>query len=163
VVQPKVTKANPRSVAPRHRGHSLAPEHLGEARAAATLIAAIGGVATFIAGVAMMVNGLTIPGRYAGATPPPNVGQLGMPQVLGGVGLLVLGVVVVAAAAALFADLPRSRPLAATASAVAAGLAVVGLALLFGAPRRDFFLIAGLGVALLAFGGAAIVLVRPRP
>jgi hypothetical protein len=162
VVQPKVTKAKPRTVAPRHRGHSLAPEHLGEPAAAALLVAAIGGVAIFISGVAMAINGLTLPGRYAGATPPPNLSQLGMPQVVGGIGLLALGVLIVGSMAALFGDLPRSRPLTVVVSALAAGLAAVGFVLLVGAPLPDALLLSGLGVAILAFGGAAIILARPH-
>ena len=42
VVTPKVTKPAPRSVAPRHRGHSLAPEHLGERGAAAAFVVVMG-------------------------------------------------------------------------------------------------------------------------
>ncbi len=162
MVQPKVTKPAPRSVAPRHRGHSLAPEHLGEGGAAAALVVAIAGMAIFIAAVAMTVGGLTLPNSYAGTTPPPNVNQLGMSQVLAGIALLVLGLAIVATAAAVLADLPRSRPLVVGISAIAALLAGAGIVLLMGAPRRDWVLLASLGVAFVAFGGAAAVLARPR-
>ena len=51
---------------PRHRGHSLAPEHLGELGAAAALVTAIGGMALFIAAVAMTVSGLTLAASICG-------------------------------------------------------------------------------------------------
>lgn len=145
---------------PRHRGHSLAPEHLGERGAAATLVAAIGGMAIFIAAVAMTVSGLTLPGRYAGQDPPPNVGQLGVGQVIGGIGLLVLGILIVGSAAALLAGLRGSRPFAAGVSALTALLALAGFAVLMTPTRRDVVLLAALGVAVVAFGGAAAILAR---
>jgi hypothetical protein len=162
VSNPKVTKANPRSVAPRHRGHSLAPEHLGEPGAAAALVAAIGGVAIFVGAVGMMIGGLTLPSRYTGTPPPPNLSQLGTAQIVGGVGLLVLGMLIVASTTALLADLPRSRPLAVGTSAATALLAAAGFVLLIGETRRDPILLAALGVAFVAFGGAAVILVRQR-
>jgi uncharacterized SAM-binding protein YcdF (DUF218 family) len=162
VASPKVIKSAPPSVAPRHRGHSLAPEHLGERGAAATLVAAIGGTAIFIAAVAMTVGGLTLPSRYSGAAPPPHIGQLGMGQVIGGIALLVLGLLIVASAAALFADLPRSRPLASAIDALTALLAAAAFVMLLASTRRDLVLIAAIGVVFVAFGGAAFVLARLR-
>lgn len=162
MVSPKVSKPPASRVAPRHRSHSLAPEHLGERGAAAALVDAIGGIAIFIAGVAMMVGGLTLPASYTGQTAPPNVDQLSMVQVLGGVGLLVLGVVILVTALALLAGLPRSRSLAAGASGVAALLSVGAFALVLRAARLDPILLTALGVAAVAFGGAAYVLGRLR-
>jgi hypothetical protein len=162
VVSPKVSKPSARAVVPRHRGHSLAPEHLGEAGAAAALVSAIGGMAIFIAGVAMTVGGLTLPTKYAGSSPPPNVGQLGMSQVLGGIGLLVLGMLIVGSSTALLGGLPRSRALAAAVSALTALLAVAAFVLLMAATRRDLVLISALAVAALAFGGSAVILARLR-
>lgn len=162
VVSPKVSKPVARTVAARHRGHSLAPEHLGERGAAAALVTAIGGMAIFIAAVAMTVSGLTLPGRYAGSTPPPNVGQLGLGQVVGGIGLLVLGMLVVASSAGLLSGLRGSRPLAAGISAITALLAAAGFVVLMSATRRDLVLLAALGVAFVAFGGAAVILARLR-
>jgi hypothetical protein len=147
---------------PRHRGHSLAPEHLGERGAAAALTTAIGGLAIFIAAVAMTVGGLTLPNRWAGADPPPNVGSLGLGQVVGGIGLLVLGILLVGSSAALLSGLPRSRPFAAGISAITAALALAGFVLLMVPTRRDFVLLAALGVAVVAFGGAAVILARLR-
>ncbi len=145
---------------PRHRGHSLAPEHLGERGAAATLVAAIGGMAIFIAAVAMTVSGLTLPGRYAGQDPPPNVGELGIGQVVGGMGLLVLGILIVGSAAALLGGLRGSRPFAAGVSGLTALLALAAFVILMMPTRRDLVLLAALGVAVVAFGGAAVILAR---
>ena len=162
MVTPKVTKPAKPIVASRQRGHTLAPEHLGERGAAATVVAAIGGTALFIAAVAMTVGGLTLPGSYAGATPPPNVDQLAVRQVIAGIALLVLGLVILATAVALLANLPRSRPLAVGSSALAALLAVAGFAFVLGGTRSDPALLSALGVAAVAFGGAAFVLARQR-
>ena len=147
---------------PRHRGHSLAPEHLGERGAAATLVMAIGGMSIFIAGVAMTVNGLTLPGRYVAGEGPPNVSELGIGQVFGGIGLLVLGILIAGSALALLGGLPRSRPFAIATSAVAAVLALAAFILLLGPARRDLVLLAALAVAVVAFGGASVILARLR-
>ena len=139
---------------PRHRGHSLAPEHLGERGAAAVLVTAIGGVAIFIAAIAMTVSGLTL--RVAmGIDPPPNIGELGMGQVVGGVALLALGMLIVGSSIALLGELPRSRPFAVGISAITALLALAGFILLLTPSRRDLVLLAALGAAVVAFGGAA--------
>ena len=126
------------------------------------MVAAIGGISIFIAAVAMTVNGLTLPGQYAGADPPPNVDQLGMGQVVGGIGLLVLGILIVSSAAALLSGLPRSRPFAVGIWAITAALALAGFVLLLAPTRRDLVLLAALGVAVVAFGGAAVILARLR-
>jgi len=147
---------------PRHRGHSLAPDHLGEQGAAAVVVTAIGGLSIFIAAIGMTVNGLTLPARYAGADPPPNVAQLGVGQVVGGIGLLVLGILIVGSAAALLNGLPRSRPFAVGISAITTVLALAGFVLLLTPTRRDVVLLAALGVAVVAFGGATVILARLR-
>jgi radical SAM superfamily enzyme with C-terminal helix-hairpin-helix motif len=126
------------------------------------LVLAVGGLAIFIAAIAMTVGGLTLPGRYSGATPPPNIGSLGSGQIVGGIALLVLGAVIMASAAALLADLPRSRALATGVSSIAALLSAVAVAVLMGATRKDAMLIAALAVTFVAFGGAAVVLGRLR-
>ena len=162
VVNPKVTKPVARNVVPRHRGHSLAPEHLGERGAAAALVTAIGGMAIFIAALAMTVTGLTLPSRFAGSDPPPNVGQLGLPQVAGGIGLLVVGILMVGSSLALLGGLTRSRPFAVAISGISALLALAGFVLLLVPTRRDAVLLSAVGVAALAFGGAAVILARLR-
>lgn len=119
-------------------------------------------MAIFIAAVAMTVGGLTLPSSYTGTLSPPNLSQLAITQVVAGIALLVLGLLIVATATALLADLPRSRPLAFASSAVAALLAAAGFVLVMGPTRRDLTLLAALGVAAVAFGGATVVLARLR-
>ena len=123
---------------------------------------AIGGLAVFIAAIGVTIGGLTLATRYSGAAAPPNIGSLGNAQVIGGIALLVLGGLIVASAAALLADLPRSRALTIGLSALAALLAAVSLFVLVGATRRDPQLIGAVVVSLVAFGGAAFVLGRQR-
>ena len=117
-------------------------------------------MAIFIAAIAMTVSGLTLPGRYAGTEPPHNIGELGMGQVVGGAALLVLGILMVGSSAALLGGLPRSRPFAVAVSAVTGLLALAGFVLLLMPTRRDLVLLAALGVAVVAFGGAAVILAR---
>jgi hypothetical protein len=119
------------------------------------------GLAVFIAGVAMSVSGMTIANRFGG-DPPPNVDQLGIGQVLGGIGLAVLGLVLSGSALAVLADVPRSRPVAAAASGLAALLSVAGVVLVQLQPGGDLVLAIALAVAAVIFGAAAIILLRPR-
>ena len=126
------------------------------------VVTAIGGLSIFIAAIGMTVNGLTLPARYAGADAPPTVGQLGVGQVVGGIGLLVLGILIVGSSAALLSGLPRSRPFAVAISAITAALALAGFVLLLTPTRRDVVLLAALGVAVVAFGGATVILARLR-
>ena len=81
---------------------------------------------------------------------------------MGGIGLLVLGVLIVASAAGLLAGLERSRPVAVGISAITSLLAAAGVVVLMTATRRDAVLIAALAVAFVAFGGAAVILARLR-
>lgn len=145
----------------RARSHTLAPPHLGEAASAAVLAVAVLGLAVFIAGVAMAVSGLTVDSRY-GSSPPPNVGQLGTGQLLGGIGLALLGIVLSGSSLAVLADVARSRPVLAGASAVAAVLAVVGVVVVQAQVRGDPVLAAALAVVAVIFAVAAVILVRPR-
>ena len=123
---------------------------------------AIGGLSIFIAAIGMAVNGLTLPSRYAGVDAPASAGQLGVGQVVGGIGLLFLGILIVGSAAALLSGLPRSRPFAIGISAITAALALAGFVLLLTPTRRDVVLLAALGVAVVAFGGATVILARLR-
>jgi hypothetical protein len=169
----------------RGRSHSLAPPHLGEAASAAVLAVAVLGLAAIlafvgvvliqleprgdlvlsialaVAGLAMAVSGMTVAGRF-GDSPPPNVDQLGLGQVLGGIGLGFLGLVLSGSGLAVLADVPRSRPVAAAASGLAAILAFVGVVLIQLEPRGDLVLSIALAVAGLIFAIAAVILVRPR-
>jgi len=123
------------------------------------LVCAVGGLAIFISAVAMIVAGLTIGSAYTGNT-PPNLSALGMPQIIGGLGLLILGGGLVLAAAALLADLRFGRPAAVVLTALTAVLAAAAAAMLFGEPHRDTVLVVALAVAFVVFGGATVVLAR---
>ena len=161
-VKPTARGRTPVSARPaRARSHSLAPQHLGEAASAAVLAVAVLGLAVFIAGVAMALAGLTVGSRF-GASPPPNVDQLGTGQLIGGIGLAVLGVLLSGSALAVLADIPRSRPVAAAASGVATVLAVLAVILVQAQPGGDLVLAASLAVAAIIFGAATVILVRPR-
>jgi hypothetical protein len=126
------------------------------------LIAAIGGIAIFIAAVAITVGGLTLPSGYSGTTPPPNIDQLALNQVIAGIAILVFALVIVATSVALFANLPRSRPLAIGSSAIATVLAIAAFAYVLLESHSDPILLASLGVTAIAFGGASFVLARLR-
>jgi hypothetical protein len=123
---------------------------------------AISGLSLIIAAGSMIVNGLTFAARYAGTSPPPDVGQMGLGQLLGGVGLLVLSIGLLGSALALLGDLRFARWLTVGLSAVTALLAAAGALLLVGAAHRDNVLDAGLAVAVVVFGGAAVILARSR-
>lgn len=120
---------------------------------------AVGGMAIFIAAIAMIVGGLTVGSAYP-TSAPPNLAALGGPQIMGGLGLLILGGGLAGSAAALLAGARFARPAAIALSGLTTLLAAVGAALLVVAPARDTVLIAALVVVLVAFGSATIVLAR---
>lgn len=146
----------------RGRGHhSLAPEHLGEAAAAATLAVVVGGVALAITGIGMVAMGLTIGSRY-GSSPPPDLGSLTVLPVLAGLLVLVLGAGLTAGGIAVFNDVPRARSATGVLAGVAAGLSAAGTVLAMASPPPDAVLAVALTVTTLVFGVAAILLLRPR-
>jgi len=151
------TVAAPRS---RARSHTLAPEHIGEAGSAAVLTLAILGLSTFIAAIALIVFGLTTGGSYS-ASPPPNVGTLGMGQVLGGFGLLVIGLALVGSALAVLADVRGSRRGAAAVAGATALLSAAGVVMVMQVGVGDAVLAAALAVCALLCAVSAIVLARP--
>ncbi len=145
----------------RHRSHSLAPEHIGEAGSVAVLAMAILGLAIFIAAIAMLVFGLTAASRF-GSAPPPNVGSIGTGQVVGGVGLIIAGLAMVGSALAVLADVRGSRRVAAAVSGAVAVLSAAGVIRVMGEGGGDPVLAAALAVTTIILGVAAIILVR-RP
>lgn len=164
MVTKKVGKQSARArpvAAARARSHSLAPAHLGEAASAAVLAVAVLGLAVFIAGVAMTVSGMTIANRF-GDSPPPNVGDLGIGQVLGGIGLAALGILLSGSSLAVLAEMPGSRPVAAAASGLAAALCALAVVLVQLEPGGDLVLGIALVVAAVIFAVAAVILVRRR-
>jgi hypothetical protein len=146
----------------RGRGHhSLAPAHLGEATAAATVAVVVGGIALVITGLGMLATGLTMGARFAD-DPPPDAGALGFVPVIIGAGILLLGGALTAGGVAVLGGARRSRLTTGIVSAVAAGLGAVGTVLVMVSPPPDVVLAIALTVAALVFGVAAILLLRPR-
>lgn len=99
--------------------HTLAPAHLGEATAAATVGVVVGGVALLISGIGIIVMALTIQSRYGG-DPPPDAGSLMVAPLLLGLAVLILGGALTAGGIAVFGAAPRARLLTGILSAVAA-------------------------------------------
>lgn len=146
----------------RGRGHhSLAPAHLGEATAAATVGVVVGGIALVITGIGMLAMGLTLGARY-GIDPPPNLGSLGMAPLALGAGILLLGAALTAGGVAVLGEVKRARLITGILSAFAAALAATGTVLVTVNPPPDVVLAIGLTVATLVFAVAAILLLRPR-
>lgn len=146
----------------RGRGHhSLAPAHLGEATAAATVGVVVAGAALVITGLGMVAMGLTLGTRY-GIDPPPNAGSLSVLPLALGAGILLLGAALTAGGVAVLGDVRRARMVTGILSAVAAALAAAGTILVSVKPPADVVLAIGLTVATLVLGVAALLLLRPR-
>ncbi len=146
----------------RGRGHStLAPEHLGEAAAAATVGVVVGGIALTITGLGMLVMALTIGSRFDGDA-PPNVGSLGLVPALGGLGVLVLGAALTAGGVAVLGDAPRARVITGILSIIAAAAAALGTVLSMTTLPGSPVIAIALTVATVVFGAAAVLLLRPR-
>ncbi len=160
---PRVVRAASRSVATRHRSHTLAPPHLGEVPSVATLAIGIGGVALLITAVAIVVNGLTLGSQYTDPV-PPNVGQLGTGQVVGGIALLLLSMLIVGAATAVFLDIRGARRAAIGLGALTTALCVGAILLVMTGGGGDRLLAFALLVTAILFAASTIILVRvPRP
>ncbi len=141
--------------------HSLAPAHLGEATAAATVGIIVGGIALVITGIGMLAMALTIGSRYAG-DPPPNVGALSLMPALLGLVVLVLGGALSAGGIAVLGAVRRARLMTGILSGVAAALMAAGALLAMANAPADVVLAIALTLATLIFGVAAILLLRPR-
>lgn len=141
--------------------HSLAPAHLGEATAAATVGIIVGGIALVITGIGMLAMALTIGSRYAG-DPPPNVGALSLMPALLGLAVLVLGGALTAGGLAVLGAVRRARLMTGILSGVAAALMAAGALLAMANAPADVVLAIALTLATLIFGVAAILLLRPR-
>lgn len=145
----------------RARSHPLAPEHVGELGAVALLVMGIVGVALVITGLAVSVEGMTIAGSYT-SSPPPNVAQLGMPQILGGIGVMVAGVAEIAAALLVLLERPSGRVAAVAVNAILAIVALAGAIAIFTVAGRDIVLTISLVIVAILLGLAAAVLLRRR-
>lgn len=141
--------------------HSLAPAHLGEATAAATVAVVVGGVVLVITGIGMTAMALTMQARYAG-DPPPDVATLALLPTVGGIGLMVLGALLAAGGVGVLADARRARLATGSLAALTAALSALGVVLVMARPPADVVLAVALTVAMLVFGVASILLLRPR-
>jgi hypothetical protein len=158
--QPPIRAAS--TAGARRRGaHSLAPEHLGEATAAATVAVMVGGVALVITGIGIIALALTLGARF-GADAPPDLGSYSVAPLLGGVGAVLLGGGLTAGGLAVIANARRARLVTGVLSALAGGLAALGTVLVMATPPPDTVLAIALTVATLAFGIAAVLLLRPQ-
>jgi hypothetical protein len=155
-------KRSPAAAAPRPRArsHSLAPGHIGEAGSAAVLTLSILGLSTIIAAIALIVFGLTTASSY-GASPPPNASSLGMGQLIGGFGLLVIGLALLGSSLAVLADLRGSRRGAAAVAGATALLSAAGVVMVMQIGFGDVVLAAALAVCALLCAASAVILARP--
>lgn len=145
----------------RARSHPLAPEHVGELGAVALLVMGVVGAAFVITGLSIAVEGATIATTYS-SSPPPNVAQLGMPQILGGAGIIVAGVLEIVAALLVLLEQPRSRAIAIGLNVLLALVALGGATLIFSAGGGELVLTLTLVItaALLLLSAAALQLRR---
>jgi hypothetical protein len=144
------------------RPHSLAPAHLGEARAGAALAVAVLGVAVFIAGVGIVVSGMTAATGYDPTNLPPNVNVVGAGQVTGGSALFVLGVALAGGALGMLAGSQRARIPTAILAVVAALAAVAGAGWIIVRGPSDLILALSLFGVGLGLGASGLLLLRPR-
>jgi hypothetical protein len=149
------------AVARRRGSHSLAPEHLGDATAAATVAVVVGGIALVITAIGMIAMALTIGARYDG-DPPPNLGGMAILPVALGILALLLGGGLAAGGVAVLAEVRRARLATGILAAVAAALSAMGTVLAMVNPPSDPVLAIALTVATLVFGVSALLLLRPR-
>jgi hypothetical protein len=146
----------------RARGaHSLAPEHLGEATAAATVAVMVGGVALVITGIGVIALALTMGARY-GADPPPDIGAQSVAPIVGGLLALVLGGGLTAGGLAVIGGVRRSRLATGILAAVAAALGALSTVLVMVNRPADPVLAIALTVATTVFGVASLLLLRPH-
>jgi len=145
------------------RPHSLAPAHLGDARAAAALAITVLGVAVFIAAIGVVVSGLTLPASFDPGNPPPNADALGTWQVIGGFVLFVVGLALAGGGLALLAGSQRARvPTAILALFTALAAVGGGIAIILRGPS-DLILVLTLFGMALGLAASGLLLLRPRP
>jgi len=149
------------AVSRRRGAHSLAPEHLGEATAAATLAVIVGGVALVITGVGVIALALTMGVRFGG-DPPPDVASYGVLPLIGGVGAVLLGGALTAGGLAVIGDVRGARLLTGILSAFAAAMSALGTVAVMVNPPADTVLAIALTVATMVYGIAALLLLRPH-
>jgi hypothetical protein len=149
------------AVSRRRGAHSLAPEHLGEATAAATLAVIVGGVALVITGVGVIALALTIGARFGG-NPPPDVASYGVLPLIGGIGAVLLGGGLTAGGLAVIGNVRGARLITGILSAFAAAMSALGTVVVTVNPPADTVLAIALTVATMVYGIAALLLLRPH-
>jgi hypothetical protein len=157
----RTIRAASSAVARRRGSHSLAPEHLGEATAAATVAVVVGGIALVITAIGMIAMALTIGSRFGG-DPPPDAGTMAILPVLLGVVALVVGGALAAGGVAVLGEVRRARLATGIVAAVAAALTAIGTVVSMTNPPSDPVLAVALTVATLVFGVSSLLLLRPR-
>jgi hypothetical protein len=146
----------------RRRGsHALAPEHLGEATAAATLAVIVGGVALVITGIGVIALALTMGARFGG-DPPPDIASYGVVPLIGGIGAVILGGALTAGGLAVIGNARGARLITGILALLAAALAALGTVLVMVNPPADTVLAIALTITALVFGIAAGLLLRPH-
>lgn len=145
----------------RGRSASLAPTHLGEATAAATLVVIVGGIALVVTGIGIIVTTLTLGARYAGEPPPDVVSHMIAPTI-GGVAVLLLGAALAVGGVAVLGEANRARVVTGILAAVAAVLAALATIPVMTNPPAAPVIAIALTIAAVVFGVAAILLLRPR-
>jgi hypothetical protein len=146
----------------RRRGsHALAPEHLGDATAVATLAVIVGGVALVITGIGIIALSLTLGVRFGG-DPPPDLASYGVVPLMFGIGAVLLGGGLTAGGLGVIANARGARLATGTLAALAAGLSALGTVLVTITPPADTVLAIALTVSTLVFGVAALLLLRPH-
>jgi hypothetical protein len=123
---------------------------------------AVLGVAVFIAGVGIVVSGLTASTGYDPANLPPNANALGTGQVTGGFALFVLGVALAGGGLGILAGSQRARIPTAILALAAALVAVAGAVWIIVRGPSDLILALSLFGAGLGLGGSGLLLLR-RP
>jgi hypothetical protein len=114
----------------------------------------------FIAGVGIVVSGLTAATGYDPANLPPNANVLGAGQVAGGSALFVLGVALAGGALGMLAGSQRAR-IPTAILALAAGLAAVaGAAWIIVRGPSDLILALSLFGVGLGLGVSGLLLLR---
>jgi hypothetical protein len=121
----------------------------------------VGGIALVITGIGVTAMALTMEARYAG-DPPPDIGSLVLLPTIGGVGAILLGGLLAAGGVGVLARARRARLGTGILAALTAVLAALGVLVAMARPPADIVLAVALTGAMVVFGAASILLLRPR-
>ena len=124
------------------------------------MVLAVMGVALFFVALGMLVSGLTMGGSYDPSSPPPNVDQVGRMQMVAAAVTGLIGVVLIAGSALLFAGTVGARLPTAVVGILAGLTAIVLAVVMYLQTPGDLVLPVALVIGGLVIGIAGIVLVR---